>query len=203
MDVEKFANGIIERSGTKERYLVAVAGPPGAGKSTFANRVCIALKSLKQNAKIVPMDGFHLANDVLISRGLLNKKGAPETFDAEAFVNMISRLRTPRHVIDILTFDRRIDCVVKEGDSVRPEDRILIFEGNYLVLNQEPWSSLLAYWDETAFLNPGIEELERRLIRRWIDHGLEIEAAQRKVMINDIPNAKLVIEASFPTDHNL
>jgi pantothenate kinase len=182
--------------------LIAVAGPPAAGKSSFAKQVYNALLSRNQNAKIVPMDGFHLANDVLISRGLLNKKGAPETFDAEAFVNLILRLRTPRHVIDIPTFDRRLDSVLKAGDCVRLEDRILIFEGNYLVLDQEPWSSLLAYWDETVFLNPGIQELERRLIRRWVDHGLDQKAAHHKALGNDIPNAKLVIEKSFPTDHN-
>jgi len=203
MTIEDLTDGILERAGNRKRYLFALAGPPGAGKSTLAEIIRAELTAKGHRSKIVPMDGFHLDNSVLTTRDLLAKKGAPQTFDALAFIQMVQDIRNGAPEVSVPTFDRHADKVIPGGDRIDPEDRILIFEGNYLLLNQEPWQVLLPLWDETAFINPGIDELERRLIGRWIEHGLDEEAATAKALGSDIPNARLVVEHSFTADQNL
>ena len=95
---------IVEQSVGRERYLFGIAGPPGSGKSTLAAELGAQL-----GAPVVPMDGFHLSNEVLVARGQHDVKGAPETFAATSFVDLISRLRQPTQIVMCPTFDRAID----------------------------------------------------------------------------------------------
>lgn len=190
------AGTIRDRAGAG-RFIVAIAGPPGAGKSTLAAAVVAALGP---GARLVPMDGFHYDNAVLIARGLLPRKGAPETFDAAGFVALIRRLRTDEAEVAIPVFDRAADLGRAGAEVVRPEDRILIIEGNYLLLDEPPWDALAPLFDLTVALEVAEEELERRLVRRWRDHGLSPEAAEQRARSNDLPNARRMREGSRPAD---
>ncbi len=189
------AADIAARADGQGRYIVGVAGPPGAGKSSLAR----ALVMLLDHARIVPMDGFHYDNAVLEARGLLPRKGAPETFDAHGFLHLLTRLRQPGDVA-IPVFDREADLSRAGADVVTDQDRILIVEGNYLLLDQPPWDRLRPIFDLTVFIDVPEAELERRLIRRWRRHGHKAAEARARALGNDIPNAKLVIEASAPAD---
>ena len=174
------------------RFITALAGPPGAGKSTLAEALVVALGA---GARVVPMDGFHLDNAVLAPRGLLPRKGSPESFDAQGFVHLIRRLRAEDEVV-IPTFDRSLDLARAGGDVVRAEDRILVVEGNYLLLNEAPWAEARGLYDLTVALDVPEAELERRLIRRWLHHGLDAPAARARALSNDIPNAHRVLRDS-------
>ena len=79
-------------------------------------------------------------------------------------------------------------------------DKILIVEGNYLLLKDTPWNELQQFWDETIFINPGVEVLQKRLVARLLNYGLDDESARNKALINDIPNAHYVLENSIPAD---
>ena len=177
-----------------ERLMVAIAGAPGAGKSTIAE----ALAERIAGAAVVPMDGFHLDNAVLSARGILARKGAPESFDAAGFAALARRLAQEAEVA-IPRFDRSRDISVAGAAIVGPE-RILLVEGNYLLLNKAPWSDLAGLWDFTVWLDVALPVLEARLIRRWRDHGLDEAAAKNRALGNDIPNARLVCTQSRPAD---
>jgi fructokinase len=177
------------------RVLVAISGPPGAGKSTLAE----ALAAQIDGAAVVPMDGFHLDNTILEARGLLARKGAPETFDAAGFVALIARLLQEDEVV-IPVFDRGRDLAVAGARVIGPAQKILLVEGNYLLLNEAPWSALRRYWAATIGIDVPIEALEARLIQRWRDHGLSDAAARARAMGNDIPNARRVVEGAKPAD---
>ncbi len=170
------------------RTLVAVAGPPGAGKSTLAESL---VRTLGDTAALVPMDGFHFDNRILEQRGLLSRKGSPETFDSAGFVAMVKRLAAEDEVV-IPTFDRVNDIAVAGAEVVGPEQSISVVEGNYLLLKAMPWHELDGYWDLTVFLDVPMEVLRQRLVRRWLDHGLEPEGAALRAEANDLPNARLV-----------
>jgi len=194
---------ILERlSNNDGRLIVAIAGPPGAGKSTISDYLREAInKGETGPAVVVPMDGFHLDNSILDERGLRSRKGSPPTFDCAGFGALLERLKNPNEDIVIPTFDRTLDLARAGASVVRADHRILLVEGNYLLLDEAPWTRLAPFFDMTIFLEVPFEELERRLIQRWIDHGHAQDAARERALSNDIPNAQLVVSASRKADY--
>ncbi len=186
----------------RPRSLVAIAGPPGSGKSTLAERLVAELRARGQGAALAPMDGFHLDNALLRTAGLMARKGAPETFDAAGLLNAVRRLATEAEVV-LPAFDRARDIAVAGRVQVAAEDRIVVVEGNYLCLDETPWSQLRPLWDYAVFLDVPIAELERRLVRRWLDHGLDADAALRRARSNDVRNAELVSRRRMAVDCTL
>lgn len=171
------------------RAVVGLAGAPGSGKSTLA----AALVARLPGAVLVPMDGFHLDNRLLDARGLRHRKGAPETFDADGFVALLTRLRGRGDVV-FPVFDRSRDLAMAGAGVVDAATRLVIVEGNYLLLNADPWRS--AQFDLTIMLDVPQAELRRRLTARWQGLGADVEAH----LANDLANAALVAQGSRPAD---
>ena len=185
--------------GAAARRLVAIAGPPGSGKSTLAKAVVTELVARGHDAVIMPMDGFHLDNRLLEAHGLLARKGAPETFDFGGFASAIRRVRDEPRVF-LPVFDRTREIAIAGAEEIRPETRIVVVEGNYLLLDEEPWRGLAPLWDYTVFLDVPLTELERRLVSRWLGFGYPLDQAREKAQGNDIPNARRVLAARAPVD---
>lgn len=189
-------------SNTDDRLIVAIAGPPGAGKSTISEYLREAInKGEAGPAVVVPMDGFHLDNAILDERGLRSRKGSPPTFDCAGFAVLLERLKNTQDDIVIPVFDRTLDLARAGASIVRADHRILLVEGNYLLLNEPPWTRLMPFFDMTVFLDVPFAELERRLIQRWLNHGHEPDAARERALSNDIPNAQLVVSTSRKADY--
>jgi len=186
------------------RHMVAIAGAPGAGKSTLAEAVARALNENKpRQAAIVPMDGFHLDNAVLRQRGLLGKKGAPQTFDSLGFAMIMARLRAGDSNVAVPVFDRDLDLARAGGRVIPATTRILIVEGNYLLLDQPDWRQSAMNYDLSVMLDVPLAVLENRLIQRWQHQGLPAEVAKKRARGNDIANAKTVLNGSVPADITL
>lgn len=165
----------------------------------MASELARVLNAGTGGAVVVPMDGFHLDNRILTARGLLPRKGAPETFDAHGFIACIRRLTLEPEVI-VPVFDRSRDIAIAGAQTVGPEDRICLVEGNYLLFDEDPWRELAPLWDLRVRIDVPVDELERRLVRRWLDHGLDEAAARSRAGGNDIPNAHRVASAALPAD---
>ena len=178
------------------RVLVAVTGPPASGKSTLAERLVDALGS---EAALVPMDGFHLDNRVLGARGLQTRKGAPETFDGAGFLQAVERLAVEDDVV-LPVFDRARDIAIAGAQVVSAETKIAVVEGNYLLLERAPWARLQSLWDFAVRLEVPEDELLRRLVQRWLDHGYDADAAEARARSNDLPNARVVGSESGAAD---
>ena len=194
--MQDLARRISDAPAKGRRKLVAIVGAPGSGKSTLAAAL---VDQLGTGAALVPMDGFHLDDRVLAARGMLARKGAPETFDAYGFVAMIQRLAQQPEVI-IPVFDRNREIAIAGAQVVAPETEIAVIEGNYLLLDQAPWSGLIDHWDLSVMLDVDEPELSRRLQDRWIAHDHSPEDALHRAQSNDLPNARRVIEHSMPAD---
>jgi pantothenate kinase len=199
MNAAGLANLIRGRADGPGRFLVALAGPPASGKSTLAADLAAALQP---GARVVPMDGFHYDDAVLTPRGLRPRKGAPETFDAMGFIHLIRRLRDEDEVA-IPVFDRSVELSRAGADIVGPDDHILIIEGNYLLLDADPWRQLKPLFDLTVFLDVPEAELTRRLTDRWRHYGKTEQAAKDWIASNDLPNALSVINGSIPAEITL
>jgi pantothenate kinase len=196
MTPDGLANLIRARADGGRRFITALAGAPGSGKSTLAAAVVAALG---QGARAVPMDGFHYDDAVLDARGLRARKGAPETFDADGFVHLVQRLRAGGEVA-IPVFDRSLELSRAAADVVLADDRFLVVEGNYLLLNAAPWSDLVPYFDLTVYLDVPVAELDRRLVARWAHYGKTPQEARAWIDGNDRPNIDRVMRGSRPAD---
>lgn len=192
----QLAQIISERAADHPRLLVGIAGAPASGKSTLAADLATRLGP---HAAVLPMDGFHLDNEVLTQMGLFHRKGAPETFDANGFVDLLRKLRTTPS-LPYPTFDRAADKTVPNGGEIDAATRIVLIEGNYLLLDIAPWSSLADVFDLTVRLDVDREDLEQRLIARWLDHGLTQPEALARAQGNDLPNADFVAQHARPAD---
>ena len=197
IDFEALVDVLAER-GASARHITAVAGPPGSGKSTFADRLVEALNARDPgSAAVFPMDGYHFDDAVLNARGWRPRKGAPHTFDVGGFAAMLDRLRVNAEAeIAVPVFDRSIEISRNAARFIPQGVRHLIAEGNYLLLDEAPWTDL--DFDTTIYLEVPIEELERRLLDRW--QALEGEALSEKMYENDLPNARRVVEKSRPAE---
>jgi fructokinase len=184
------------------RRLIAVAGAPGSGKSTFAGHLAAHLGARGTQTAVVPMDGFHLDNRLLDADGSRTRKGAPDTFDAAGLLRLVTALQSDQAVVYPL-FDRARDIAVAGAGRVPSEVRTVVIEGNYLLLNQAPWSALANHWALAISLSPPRDILEQRLLQRWLDHGMSLEDAKTRAIGNDMKNADLIAAGQRPADITL
>lgn len=175
----------------KPRIIVAIAGAPGSGKSTLAAELSRRLTAQKTANAVVPMDGFHFDNSVLEARGLLQRKGAPETFDSNGLLRLIKAIHTCEDAV-APTFERTRDIAIAGAIPIAPDCPVVIVEGNYLLYNQPPWAALYPYWDVTAFVDVPMPELRARMIQRWLSLNHSRTVATRRTENNDMPNAQSV-----------
>jgi pantothenate kinase len=202
LQLETLVAEIEKRAQSSARFIVAIAGPPGAGKSTLADRLHELLVARGHAATILPMDGFHLDNAILQDRGLLSRKGAPETFDVRGLGDILHAVRDGGEVL-VPVFDRSRELAIAAARCISPDDRIILAEGNYLLLDQKPWSLLAPLFDFTVMVSPTINELERRLVERWKGFGMAPDEIAVKVGGNDLPNGRLVLQHSRTADFNI
>ncbi|MEM8654083.1 MAG: nucleoside/nucleotide kinase family protein [Pseudomonadota bacterium] len=200
MTLDQICMQILDRPPSPYRRLVAVVGPPASGKSTLAAQLATHLTAKGEPAAVVPMDGFHLDDGLLRADGTLNRKGAPHTFDADGFNRMINALQSPDGVVFPL-FDRTREIAIAGAGRISADCVTVLVEGNYLLLNQEPWTALHDKWTYTIALHPPLEDLRARLTARWAEHGKP--DAQAWIDTNDMPNINTVLTQSAPADITL
>ena len=194
--VNHLSEAIHDMRGGAVRLLVALAGPPGSGKSTLSKELNRRLNDQKCRSAILMMDGFHLDNAVISERGLLSRKGSPATFDADGFVHMVRRLKEKKDVA-VPVFDRSRDLAIAGAQIVPAEAEVVIVEGNYLLFDEDPWRQLVPLWSYSVFIRVPEAELRSRLIHRWLTLGHTKAAATRRAEANDIPNARAVLDKAL------
>jgi pantothenate kinase len=199
--LETLARDILGRAEGRRRYVFAIAGAPGSGKSTFGERLLETFDRIAPGrAALMPMDGYHLDDILLNERGWRPRKGAPHTFDVDGFGAALARIRAADRPVLIPVFDRAIEIARAGAREVSPDQPILLVEGNYLLLDEEPWTRLAPLFDETLFLSVPEETLRARLTARWEGFGLTPDQVRAKLEENDLPNARRVVAGSRQAD---
>ena len=140
------------------------------------------------------MDGFHLAQSVIDEKGMEDRKGSPETFDAWGFVSLVNRIASPNDNTAVYApkFERSIEEPIEGAIRVRPKDRLVIVEGNYLLLERPPWNRIRPALDLCAYLDLDDETRVRRLVERHVWYGKSRPDAERFVRDSDEKNARLI-----------
>ncbi len=184
------------------RSILGICGAPGVGKSSLAVAVVKKLRATGVEAVHVPMDGFHLADVALVERGLLERKGAIETFDGHGYLALLRRIRDERdHDVLAPTFERELEQPVAGAITVPPATTIVVTEGNYLLDEAEPWPEARAVMDEVWFVDLDDDRRRSRLVGRHVKHGKTKAEAQAWVDTVDEPNAQRVIARRDAADH--
>ncbi|TLM83083.1 nucleoside/nucleotide kinase family protein [Pseudarthrobacter sp. NamE5] len=178
------------------RVILGIAGAPGSGKSTFADR--IRQQFGPGQAVVVPMDGFHLGNAIIDGTPLRQRKGAMDTFDAGGYLSLLRRLvRRDEPVVYAPEFRRTLDEPVAASIAVPAEVPLVITEGNYLLMEQEPWKDIRAQLDEVWFVDTPQDLRLSRLVDRHVSFGMDRAAAEAWANGPDEANAVL-IQATRP-----
>ena len=196
---------LIQQRSSQGRILVALAGPPGSGKSTLADELESALnQEQSEQAMILPMDGFHYDDLYLVPAGLRPRKGAPQTFDVWGFYHILRRLRERQEeFVAVPGFDRDLEIARAGARLIPAKAPVILVEGNYLLLQQEPWSQLRLLFDVAVLLEVPEAVLGERLTARWQHYELPSEEIAAKVNENDLPNGRYVMAESGGEDYRL
>lgn len=183
-----------------QRIAIALAGGPGSGKSTLAKALTDAVSGTVP-AQMVPMDGFHMAHAKLEALALVARKGAAETFEAEAFVGFVVQVLDADEPVAGPVYDRSIEDVVADAYEIAPETRVLVIEGNYLLLSEPPWDRLRNLFALAVFLEVPRETVRTRLMKRHAEHGLfTAERNRRHIETVDLPNHDCVAATAGRAD---
>jgi pantothenate kinase len=201
--VERFyyplAITLLSRRTSPSRLMTAVAGPPGSGKTAFAT-ILVAVVNAEADedvAVLVGLDGWHYPNDYLATHyldqdgeriALQNVKGAPETFDAVGAGRCLSEIRRGRHV-SFPVYSRRLHEPISGRGSVDSHHKIVIAEGNYLLMDEGPWRRVRELFDVRIFISAPREILVASLTERHQRGGKTPDATVRHIGAVDIPNA--------------
>ncbi|MEV0691973.1 nucleoside/nucleotide kinase family protein [Streptomyces sp. NPDC050388] len=187
-------------TGAGRRAVLGIAGSPGSGKSTLAEHLVRELNGTGEPwVAHVPMDGFHLADAELDRLGRRDRKGAPDTFDAAGYAELLRRLRVETYddVVYAPGFERVLEQPIAGAVPVPPTARLVVTEGNYLLLDTGAWARARPQLDEVWFCELDEEERLRRLVARHEEFGKRHDEAVAWALRSDQPNAELVA----PTRH--
>jgi pantothenate kinase len=181
------------------RAVLGITGPPGAGKTTFAEYLLDALGSSPPPGlqagwvSHVPMDGFHLADAELDRLGRRDRKGALDTFDAAGYAALLRRLHEDAdELVYAPAFERELEQPVAGSIPVPPEARLIISEGNYLLVPDGAWAAVRDQFDEVWYCELDPEERLRRLVARHERFGKDPAAALGWATGTDERNASLI-----------
>lgn len=188
----------------KQRYVVAVAGPPGCGKSSIAH---LLSSLLKKNSKIetivLPLDGFHYTNDYLKStryrdssnHTLYDVKGAPESYDTGSYKDKLGKLVKGNEFYWPI-YSRKTHNPVEKGIKILKQNAVYIIEGNYLLLDETPWRDFTHNYNIRIYINSKEKFLRKRIIKRKIAGGYNRMESKKHYMVSDRENIKRVLNDS-------
>lgn len=200
------------------KYLVGLAGPPGAGKSTVAHEVVQRINKLWPQkspsmdeqvgspdvAIVLPMDGFHLYRSQLDSmedpKEAHARRGAPWTFDPARLLKCLQTLRSQGSVC-APSFDHGVGDPIEDDIFVSLQHQIVIVEGNYLLLDEGLWNDISSMFDEKWFIDVDLDTSMQRVLKRHVSKSKKpLDEAKWRIEYNDRPNAEMIMKSKKNAD---
>lgn len=200
MSTDRVVDDLLRLADAGSRVLAGLTGPPAAGKSTLAQAIAAGCIERGLSTVVVPMDGFHLAQSVLDARGEADIKGAPQTFDADGYVALLRRLRANQEPVWAPRFDRDLEDPIAGAIGVPTDVRLVLTEGNYLLLPTEPWDQVRPLLDRIYYVDAPQQLRQSRLVHRHEQFGRPHQEAVHRALGSDERNARLVAQTRDRAD---
>jgi len=168
-------------SRTQRRVIAGVTGPGAGGKSVFALLLCgLYNAAMDGGAVVCPLDGFHYPNAYLDAHtitdaegrvvSLRSVKGSPPSFDVRGFLGVLRAIRSGR-TVEAPRYDRRLHDPVPGAIRIGPKERLVLVEGNYLLLAEGAWAQVAGLLDLSVFLVQPLEVVREAMIERFVAGG--------------------------------
>lgn len=203
--IAQLAKALIQRKPpSTQRAVLAIAGVPGSGKSTLAKALLDLINAAQPGVAVgLPMDAYHMTNDKLVGLGLRDRKGAVQTFEAQQYFKHLAQARDASKRVSLPTFNRGMDEPVFTGQpehTVDRQTRFIITEGNYLLLDELPWTVIDDLADLRVWIDIPAERAKSQTIARHIRFGRTPDAAKQWYETNDQLNANFITQRSRHAD---
>lgn len=183
------------------RVIIGVAGIPGAGKTTFAKRLVSEInEAMSGAASYVPMDGFHLSNDILVESGTHTRKGAPDTFDIAGYANALRRIRSCEDTVYVPGYSRVMHDPIAAQHEVDPTAAVVVTEGSYLLLDDENWQDVSSEIDYCVWVDCDETVARMRLAAKQVQMGATHEGARKWVNEVDGSNIETALATRSAAD---
>lgn len=177
------------------RTIIGIAGKPGAGKSTVVSE--IEKRFRPSEVCVIAMDGYHLSDETLKELGRYERKGAPDTFDAKAFISLLTKVKSEHkseHRFPI--FHREIEASIEDEGIVPSSAKVIVIEGNYLFSDELNWEGVFPLLDHSWFIEIDNELRIQRLIARHVKYGRTPEVGEERSRGTDEANARFIGKTS-------
>lgn len=196
--IEDLVSRLEKRTQTHKRSLIAIAGIPGAGKSTLVERLAQELIQRDITCKVFPQDGYHYYREKLAEfedpEEAFRRRGAPFTFDSDRFIGDIEKVRDGQNIW-VPLFDHSKKDPVEHSIEIPSDTQVILVEGNYVGLDDEPWAKTKNLCDELWFLDTDHDLVRERIIKRHVSSGVarSVEEATERALGLDWQNALYVL----------
>jgi type I pantothenate kinase len=155
----------------KVPYVIGVAGSVAVGKSTFARVLQALLSRWPDHPKVdlVTTDGFLLPNRELEARGLMNRKGFPESYDARRLLQFMREVKAGEDEVRAPVYSHVVYDIVDDEEIVVRRPDILILEGiNVLQVSGTRTEFVSDYFDFSIYVDADEEDIENWYVERFL-----------------------------------
>lgn len=170
-DLHKVTGSFLNKTNKRTPFIIGVAGSVAVGKSTVSRLLKELLSRWPSTPKValVTTDGFLYPNAVLEKRGLMQRKGFPESYDRLALIKFVADIKSGKEVVNAPLYSHLTYDIV-EGESVKVESPdVVIVEGLNVLQPPAPGQdvALSDYFDFKIYVDAPTREIEKWYLNRF------------------------------------